>query len=231
VTIAGQRILQTFPPLPNQSTTVSWDGKDAYGRVVQGAVLYKASIGFEYPAVYTPTPPRSGYSETFGPYVIGGAPNANGVEVTVQTHERTREFIYFAEWSGTFFEQWDARALFGLGGWGLDAVHVHDDVQGILLYGDGRTVRSTAEMATLDVGARVPRLLEPSLQPSVGAGEAVYAAHDYLDSATWTESESIFRIALDGTTATSPLADRGLSCCPSIRAAATSSRPGPARRI
>ena len=27
---------QSFPPTPNQSTTFIWDGKDAYGRTLQG---------------------------------------------------------------------------------------------------------------------------------------------------------------------------------------------------
>jgi len=30
--IAGRLIRQNFPPTPNQRTTFTWDGKDAYGR-------------------------------------------------------------------------------------------------------------------------------------------------------------------------------------------------------
>src|SRR4029453_11759598 len=36
VFVAGRRITQSFPPAPHQQTTFVWDGKDGYGRTVQG---------------------------------------------------------------------------------------------------------------------------------------------------------------------------------------------------
>jgi hypothetical protein len=36
VLVAGQKFVQSFPAAPNQRTTFTWDGKDAYHRTVQG---------------------------------------------------------------------------------------------------------------------------------------------------------------------------------------------------
>src|SRR5439155_1359862 len=41
VVVAGRRFTQSFPPLPNQSFTFQWDGKDAYGRTPQGSLTYQ----------------------------------------------------------------------------------------------------------------------------------------------------------------------------------------------
>jgi hypothetical protein len=48
VFVAGQTILQSFPAIPNQSTTVTWSGRDAYGRPLQGFQAATVMIGYVY---------------------------------------------------------------------------------------------------------------------------------------------------------------------------------------
>ena len=53
VLVAGRQFTQSFPPTPNQSTTFVWDGKDAYGRTMQGQQVATVRIGYTYRGVYT----------------------------------------------------------------------------------------------------------------------------------------------------------------------------------
>ncbi|MCB0257571.1 MAG: hypothetical protein KDI55_27930, partial [Anaerolineae bacterium] len=52
VCVAGQLIKQSFPPQTNLSTTVTWDGQDAYDRPIQGTVRTNVSIGYVYRTYY-----------------------------------------------------------------------------------------------------------------------------------------------------------------------------------
>jgi len=55
VHVAGQVIRQTHPATPNLTTTVTWDGKDLYGRTVLGRQSTRVRIGYVYDAVYQRT--------------------------------------------------------------------------------------------------------------------------------------------------------------------------------
>ena len=52
VQVAGQLFSETFSPTPNLSTTYTWDGKDVYGRTVQGLQKAIIIVGYVYPGVY-----------------------------------------------------------------------------------------------------------------------------------------------------------------------------------
>jgi hypothetical protein len=52
VRIAGQQFKQSFPPQPNLVTTFTWDGKDAYGRKLNGQHTAQVFIEFVYEAIY-----------------------------------------------------------------------------------------------------------------------------------------------------------------------------------
>src|SRR5262249_10334791 len=52
VLIAGRTFEQEFPALPNQTTTFTWDGRDAYNRVVQGRQPAVVRVGYVYDALY-----------------------------------------------------------------------------------------------------------------------------------------------------------------------------------
>ena len=48
VTVAGRTFKQTFPAAANQSTTFVWDGRDSYGRKLQGQQIASIRIGYVY---------------------------------------------------------------------------------------------------------------------------------------------------------------------------------------
>jgi len=119
LSIAGQTQQLTFPAQPNQSTSFTWDGRDAYGRTVQGQQELNIDIGNVYDGVYVQTP-AFGY-------------NGNGVPITVNTrreitiHRRQKVRL------GTY-----AAPPQSLGGWSLSVNHVYDPVGQTLYEGNGK---------------------------------------------------------------------------------------------
>lgn len=130
VTVATKTTSRTTPlsqsdELANQSYTLVWDGKDAYGRTLQGSHPAKVRIGYVYCGAYRNT-------ERFG-YNGGG----------MITGSRTRqEVVLWQEWD-LGINLWRARAL-GLGGWSLSVHHTYDPDSRVLYRGDG--IRRSAEV-------------------------------------------------------------------------------------
>jgi PKD repeat protein len=56
VDIAGQRNVLAFPAAPNQNTTFTWNGKDVYGRTVQGTQIATVSVGYTYRGILVRSP-------------------------------------------------------------------------------------------------------------------------------------------------------------------------------
>ncbi len=119
VTIAGQVQAFTFPAQANQSATFTWDGRDAYGRTVQGHQVLSIDIGNVYDGVYQNT-------ANFGF-------NGNGIPITVNTRREITIHRRQKVQLGVFDMQAQA-----LGGWSLSAHHVYDPVGHRLYQGDGR---------------------------------------------------------------------------------------------
>lgn len=124
VTVAGKSTTVSLAPGPNLTYGYDWDGKDAYGRTVQGLQTAHISIGYVLPTIYgtydlnanTPAfamPPRI----FFTPYVYGP-------DVTV-TKEEDATVTYL-----------DTRSR-GLGGWSLNVNHFYDPNGKTLYMGDG----------------------------------------------------------------------------------------------
>lgn len=55
IMVAGQKFIQEFPALPNQTYEFVWDGLDAYGRRVAGSFLAHVEVGYAYTPVYYAT--------------------------------------------------------------------------------------------------------------------------------------------------------------------------------
>ena len=130
VFIAGQRYTQQFSPAPNQQTTFTWDGKDAYGRTVPGEQRITTRIGYVYGAVYQ-QPAQS--AQAFA--ALSGVP--------LTTNRARQEVTLWQDWQGTLGTL-DARVQ-GLGGWSLNVHHVYDPKSKTLYLGDG-TRRSTESL-------------------------------------------------------------------------------------
>lgn len=126
---AGQQINSSFPATPNQNTPFTWNGKDAYGRDVQGGQLVTVRVGYVYTAVYyEPAQLQQSFGAVSGNPITGSRARQ---EVTLWKE--------FREPLGTLIDQ---RSV-GLGGWSLTAHHAYDPVAKTLHLGDG--TRRSAE--------------------------------------------------------------------------------------
>ncbi|MGH8474248.1 MAG: RHS repeat-associated core domain-containing protein [Methylococcales bacterium] len=119
IMIAGQMFTQSFSNAANQSTSFPWDGKDAYGRTLQGQQVVTVRIGYVYDGVYQQTD-RFGY-------------NGNGLQIS---GSRTRREVTIWQENRTGMGPWDARGQ-GLGGWNLSVHHAYDPIAKVLYLGTG----------------------------------------------------------------------------------------------
>ena len=122
VEVAGQRFAETFPPTPNQNHTFTWDGKDAYGRLLQGRQPVTIRTGYVYDAVYQEP---AQFDQAFGAF--------SGVPIT---GSRARNEITLWQESEARIGAWD-RVPQKLGAWSLNAHHVYDPASQTLYLGDG----------------------------------------------------------------------------------------------
>ena len=137
ISIAGKFHRETHDTSPNQTTTFRWDGKDAYGRTLQGPQTATIRLGYHYPAVYVDTP--AGAKASFGLFnsglpISGGGGAGGGAPLAPEGFTFWQEYHRVV---GT----WDQRAL-GLGGWSLGVHHAYDPVQRIVYRGDGDTYQA-----------------------------------------------------------------------------------------
>ncbi|MEO6060417.1 MAG: RHS repeat-associated core domain-containing protein, partial [Thermoflexales bacterium] len=145
VSIAGQRDTRQFSAAPNQNTQFIWNGKDAYGQILQGQQRITTRIGYVYTATYQqPAQLAQGFAALSG--------------VPFTANPARQEVTLWQDWSG-MLGTLDARSQ-GLGGWSLDANHVYDPKSKTLYLGDG-TRRSTESLGaaiinTFAGGGNVP---------------------------------------------------------------------------
>jgi RHS repeat-associated protein len=117
VFIAGKSFAQSFPALPNQSTTFIWDGIDAYGRPLNGSHPITVQIGYVYDGVY----------ENNGRFLGHGLPI---------TGSRTRmEVTLWQIWQGKIGSLSGKGQ--GIGGWDFSVHNTYDPESGVLYFGAG----------------------------------------------------------------------------------------------
>jgi RHS repeat-associated protein len=140
INVAGRTFRQTFPNTPNQTTTFTWDGKDAYNRTVQFKQVATVNVGYVYDLVYYAT-------QRFGDFGSGVS-----LQVSRPTSEATLLQIQRVP-IGAF----DARGI-GLGGWTLSPHHAYDPNNQILYLGSGRQlqVNSLSNVITGFAGGGTP---------------------------------------------------------------------------
>lgn len=124
IRIAGRLMTKTFPAKPNQNYTFVWDGKDAYGRTVQGSAKMSISLHYAYPGYYN-VPPYMAAS--FG--VPSGQPIPGNIKSRSDFIVSTDQSITLTV--GTPPEQ-------SIGGWSLSPHHRYDPIGKRLYLGDGR---------------------------------------------------------------------------------------------
>lgn len=162
IEVAGNRFEATYSNATNQVSIFTWDGKDAYGRYLQGSQPVTVRIGYVYPAVYQ-APNNSG--RTFGMSSgIGYEANPARMEVTI--------WQYYTTYLGAV----DAAAV-GWGGWTLDIHHNFDPRRRMLFRGDGTvsggdalgdvisSYAGTGEQCYVDCGVGGPAAYAKLYQP------------------------------------------------------------------
>ncbi|MCI0623163.1 MAG: hypothetical protein L0387_16165, partial [Acidobacteria bacterium] len=145
-----------FPPTPNQSASIAWNGRGSYGRTLQGEQPMNVRIGYLYDGAYQEVP-RFGY--------VGNSIRINTPD-NLPGGRSGMQVALWKDWTGgiTFNERaigsWDAGGL-GLGGWSLNVHHVYDPVRRTLYFGDGR-----------ERSANIDRIMKTvaGTGPSSGAG-------------------------------------------------------------
>lgn len=112
-----------FPPAPNQTTSFTWDGKDAQGRFLYGTQPATVEIEYLYPLIYQRTT-RFGYNGegkiSATPDTFANCPRYMTLKSTYKT-----EIAAIPTPNQT------------IGGWSLDVHHNYDSVAKTLYLGDG----------------------------------------------------------------------------------------------
>lgn len=147
IAIAGRVFKETFPPTPNQTYQFVWDGKDAYGRKMNGRQPAKVRVGYQYVAQYYAT--ASEFAESYARFgslpitraVSGGGGGGGGGGVVFDIFRRESRvtappITLFQEFETSVGGPLDARAQ-ALGGWTLGVHHVYDPIGRELLLGNG----------------------------------------------------------------------------------------------
>jgi YD repeat-containing protein len=153
VFVAGQKYTQSFLPQANLVASYEWDGKDAYGRPVQGNQTATVRIGYVYELEYVPTP-RFGYN---GDSTISVAPARQ--EIALWTTRQAR------------VEHWYPTNA-GLGGWSLNAHHLYDPLAQVLYLGTGE--RRDAQDQLVSVISTVAGGPAPSFSGDGGPASQAY---------------------------------------------------------
>ncbi len=146
VEVAGRKFTQSFAAAPNLTHRFVWDGKDAFGRPLQGTQTATVRIGHVYPFTYYV--PADG-ARSFG-LTCTGSVNGSGFQACVIPSTMSSS----ARQEGTRWKEiktqvsaWDSREQ-GLGGWTLDVHHAYDPVARMLYRGDGNTVGAAPGLKT-----------------------------------------------------------------------------------
>jgi YD repeat-containing protein len=123
IQVEGQEIDLDFAPSPNLSYNFVWDGKDAYGRNVQGKHPVTTQIGYNYNASFQVPTADQAFGNT------SGNPLSNRRSYTTTT--------LWQNWSG-LIGLWDETSR-SLGSWSLNIHHLYDAVAKVIHFGDGNS--------------------------------------------------------------------------------------------
>jgi len=160
VLVAGQRFQQSFPAETNQRYLFVWDGRDAYGRTLQGEQLARVRIGYVYDAVYLSPAEMAASFARF-----------SGSGVVVQEARRQMEIKLWREWDVSL-GVWDARFQ-GMGGWTLSEHHNYNPDSRTIYLGDGR--RRSGEALT-------------SVVKTIASGGTIHLDEDFAGGIPATEA-------------------------------------------
>jgi len=134
IDVAGRRFTRSYPPAVDLKETFQWDGKDVYGRTLQGAQDLAVDVAYVYPTVYRAIPLGGSWFNVAQPDGPALRPGRTAGTLSEEHHATLRT--------------WDERAT-GLGGWRLDVHHTLDTAGNQLLMGDGTKRTASASAGTI----------------------------------------------------------------------------------
>lgn len=123
VNVAGRLIKESLSPKPNQVYRFTWDGRDAFGRRVEGEHKALVRVGYVYEGDYQEAPELE---QAFGSF--------SGV--TIEGDPTRREIIFWKKKTATLGML--SALSQGLGGWTLSVHHAYDPGGKVLYLGTGR---------------------------------------------------------------------------------------------
>ncbi len=138
IEIAGRTFRRNFAPIPNIADVFEWDGRDQWGRKLQGVQTARVTIGFVVPGDSFSYRPTSYFGDLGSQGALAGKP--------YRGPERSIERTFEARVSGL-------SAAASIGGWTFNANHTYDINARELLRGDGTRARVDATGLTVD---RIP---------------------------------------------------------------------------
>ena len=153
VAIAGVLFSQVYSPAPDLMFAVHWDGRDAYGRLVQGEQPYSVEIRYVYPGVYEQ--PRA------APFNFALASGGGSGFVASRTGGGN-EFVHFQRYTG-MIGGWVLPPS-ELGGWSISHQHHYDPRGQVLHLGTGEQQRAAT------IGRVVTTLFDQSVPGSSSDG-------------------------------------------------------------
>ncbi len=186
VDVAGQLITQSLSPAPNQTFTTTWNGLDAYGRLVHGTTPALVEVSYVYDALYSPAPASNLIN-----FAVGTGVDPFGPHPVVPA----RSELVYSQDSTVYLVNRDIRPL-GASGWSLTPHHVLDPLGGTLLLGDG-----SAESFTQQQLSGVSPFPQPPVPVLLGQPEMLVAPSGEVYF-IWTAAQLgnvIQRLNLDGT--------------------------------
>jgi len=157
VRIAGQQHVSSFPAQANQTTQFTWDGKDVYGRSLQGQQIAFTDLGYVYDATVQQT--------------ITFAESGPGVQLT---GDKARNEVTLHQTQSAVLGNFKAVNL-NLGGWTFNVHHYYDPISRVLYQGDGAR-RSVQGVANIITTAATTGFGDLGYSLAVGADGSLYYA-------------------------------------------------------
>ncbi|PYN29993.1 MAG: hypothetical protein DMD98_19795 [Candidatus Rokuibacteriota bacterium] len=197
VSVAGRGFAQSFPATPDQRTTFTWDGQDAYGRQLQGATPATVRVGYVYESVYqAPAQLAQSFAALSGIPLTG---NPGRQEITIWQESRS-----FVGSFGALDQQ--------VGGWSLSPHHAYDAANRVLYQGDGtrRDAQAIGLVVAAVAGNGTPGFSGdggPATQARLRGPFGVAVAPDGSIYIADTDNNRVRRVGLDGVITT--VAGRG----------------------
>jgi len=133
ITIAGQKFQESFPA-GTPSTTFVWDGKDAFGRRVQGRQEVQVGIGYVYESVYYGNGSNAGRSFA----------RAGVAPMRIPARQKVTLWTTYTKQLGAWYPE-----KVGLGRLSLNIHHAYNSMTKILYQGNGKQRGASATTIVL----------------------------------------------------------------------------------